>query len=276
MDITDAFLLAGAQTVVAPLWSDESNALATVLFTIKFYDDLVDCADEIRPVAVAVKHASNWLKDATFAIIRNFIWASRVDRLLLEEIDDELWSIALAQKMLKGHGANFHSTDDRWSRIQKDARPFASPFFWAAFRAVGSCGGVHDPRVAERDEFDEFKEDKTMERMLEEFDQNEGYIEASVVKGLRAVGSVAGDVGEKIGKVTEKPLAQVKDRVQAEKDKVMETVISKRMALEESKTKLSSAAKERSQRAREAIRNAPKLAKASFEKEKQERKKRQR
>ena len=59
VDITEAFLLAGAQTVVAPLWSDESNALATVLFTMKFYDELVDCADEIRPVAVAVKHASS-------------------------------------------------------------------------------------------------------------------------------------------------------------------------------------------------------------------------
>ena len=92
---------------------------------------------------------------------------------------------------------------------------------------------------------------------------------ATLFAGLRAVGGVAGDVGEKIGKVTEKPLGQVRDRVQAEKDKVMETVISKRM-------ELSSAAKERGQRAKEAIRNAPKIAKAKLEKDKQERKKRQR
>jgi len=82
------------------------------------------------------------------------MWASRISRSILEDIDDELWSVALAQKMLKGAG-KFKDSEDRWERVQKDARPFASPFYWATFRCIGSCTGVHDPRVAERDEFDE-------------------------------------------------------------------------------------------------------------------------
>ena len=121
IDIADTLIYTGAQSVIAPLWCDEASSLSTVLITAKFYDDVVDCADEMRPVSCAMRHASLWLRDATFANIRSFMWASRIDRLLLEEIDDELWGVALAQKMLKGAG-NFNSTDDRWDRVQKGER----------------------------------------------------------------------------------------------------------------------------------------------------------
>ena len=86
IDIGETFILAGAQTVVMPLWADESTALSTVLFTIKFYDELVDCADESRPVAVAVRHTQSWMKNANFSNIRSVMWASRVHQNLLEEL----------------------------------------------------------------------------------------------------------------------------------------------------------------------------------------------
>ena len=184
LDICDTLLYAGAQSVVAPLWSDESNALATVLVTAKFYDDVVDCADEMRPVAVAMRHACLWLRDATFGALREFMWSTRIDRLLLEEIDDELWSVALAQKMLKGQG-KFGSTDDRWDRVQNDARPFASPFYWATFRCVGSCTGLHDPRIAERDDFNDFKENAKLEKYLDEFHLKDGEMSGMVEKGAK-------------------------------------------------------------------------------------------
>ena len=185
IDICDSFIYSGAQSVIAPLWSDEASALSTVLITAKFYDDVVDCADEMRPVSVAMRNSVLWLRDATFSTIRNFMWGTRIDRLLLEEIDDELWSVALAQKMLKGQG-KFKSSDDRWERVQVDARPFASPFYWATFRCIGSCTGVHDPRVAERDEFDDFRENAKMEAYLEEFHQKDGEMEGLVEKGVNA------------------------------------------------------------------------------------------
>ena len=267
--------MAGAQTVVLPLWSDEANALATILFTIKFYNELPDCADEVRPVAVALKHTSNWLRNATFAVIRNFIWASRVERLVLEEIDDELWSVALAQKMLRGGQQNFHSGDDRWERVQKDATPFASPFYWAMFRAVGSCGGIHDPRVAERDEFEDFKEDKKFERYLKEFDENEGHVDSVVVKGLKKARAEAEVLGEAAtdklaGKAKESGLT---NKVETYKNVVKERIEVKKIEMEEMKEKVREGAKNRRSRAADAIRNAPKMAKMRVEKEMAARKK---
>jgi len=310
VDASEVFLLAGAQTVVLPLWSDEANALATVLFTIKFYDELPDCADEVRPVsvlervrwgvcagakrqqrvhhqrlllttfcssqvAVALKHTSNWLRNATFTVIRNFIWASRVDRLVLEEIDDELWSVALAQKMLRGGQQNFRSGDDRWERVQKDATPFASPFYWAMFRAVGNCGGIHDPRIAERDEFDDFKEDKKFERYLEEFDENEGKVDSVVVKGLKKAKAEAEVLGEAVGeKIAEKAKESgVTDRVEGYKNIVKERIEVKKIEVAEMKEKVMGEVKGRRSRAADAIRNAPKMAKIMLERELAERKK---
>ena len=269
VDISEVFLLAGAQTVVTPLWSDEANALSTVIFTIKFYDDLVDCADEVRPVAVALKHTANWLKGATFAAIRNFIWASRVDRELLEEIDDELWSIALAQKMLKGQ-RNFKDTDDRWDRVQKNAQPFASPFYWATFRAVGSCGGIHDPRLAERDDFNEFEEDEYMESYLEEFDENDGKIEGRLMKGLKRAGREAATLSEAAGDRIAQTVADtgLADRAQGYRDLVLEKIETKKVAVAEVKEKVKRAANEakrRKSKAADAIRNAPKMAAKKLE-----------
>ncbi|GMI48571.1 hypothetical protein TrCOL_g1494 [Triparma columacea] len=275
IDTSEVFLLAGAQTVVLPLWSDEANALATILFTIKFYDELPDCADEVRPVAVALKHTSNWLRNATFAVIRNFIWASRVERLVLEELDDELWSVALAQKMLRGGQQNFHSSDDRWERIQKDATPFASPFYWAMFRAVGSCGGIHDPRVAERDEFEDFKEDKKYERYLEEFDENEGHVDSVVVKGLKKARAEAEILGEAAAdKIAEKAKSSgLPDKLETYKNVVKEKIEVKKIDMEEAKEKIKNEAKNRRSRAADAIRNAPKMAKMRMEREIANRKK---
>ena len=273
IDIADTFILAGAQTVLAPLWADESTALSTILFTIKFYDELVDCADEARPVAVAVKHTQSWLKNATFASIRSAMWASRVDRIVLEELDEELWAIALAQKMLKGQG-NFGGgggDDDRWDRMQKDAKPFASPFYWAPFRCTGSCGGVHDPRVAERDHFDNFQEDEKMEKHLEEFDEGEGHVDAYIVKGARAVGGAIGGAAERAGDhVADKlqaPVAALKDRATIQKNRVKVQIESAKARRIKLTGAVSEAAKERGERAKAAIRNAPKAALAKVKKE---------
>jgi hypothetical protein len=236
---------------------------------MKFYDELVDTADETRPVSVALRNSMLWLKNATFANIRNFIWSGMVEEELLEEIDEELWQIALKQKMLKS-AAPKKGEEDRWERVQKDAKPFFSPFHWAAFRAHGSCGGVHDPMIADRDEFDEIKENDKFEQHYDEFDANDGYVDNAVVK-LAKKGAKAG------GDALRQPAADLAVKLKEKKAMIKEKAAELGRAVDERKEGFDvdvearkAAMRERGERAKDAIRNAPKLAKELLQKERKE------
>jgi len=100
-----AFLCAGATNVVGSLWS--LNDISTAFLLIKFYDNLLQGVS----VAVALNQAQLWLKNSTVEELLE--WVNQV-----KNFDAEI-----SRQLLRG----FH----------KNEKPFANPFYWAAFTVVG-------------------------------------------------------------------------------------------------------------------------------------------
>ncbi|VXD24403.1 conserved hypothetical protein [Planktothrix serta PCC 8927] len=100
--LPSGFLVAGSTNVVSSLWA--VSDISTAILMIKFYQ-LLRKGEE---VAIALNHAQNWLRNATKAE-------------LLAWID-------LGNKMqLRQSLQNMNDND----------KPFASPYYWAAFCAIG-------------------------------------------------------------------------------------------------------------------------------------------
>ncbi|HBL61698.1 MAG TPA: hypothetical protein DDZ80_25750 [Cyanobacteria bacterium UBA8803] len=105
--LPNGFLVAGSPAVVSSLWT--VNDLSTALLTIRFYENL---KSGLTP-AFALNQAQIWLRDAT-----------------KEELQQ--WTDSL----------NLDATERRPLRrffrdMEAGAQPFASPYYWAAFCAIG-------------------------------------------------------------------------------------------------------------------------------------------
>ncbi|CUR35208.1 conserved hypothetical protein [Planktothrix tepida PCC 9214] len=100
--LPSGFLVAGSTNVVSSLWS--VSDISTAILMIRFYQLL----REGEEVAIALNHAQNWLRNATKAE-------------LLAWID-------LGNKMQLRHSLK---------EIKDHEKPFASPYYWAAFCAIG-------------------------------------------------------------------------------------------------------------------------------------------
>ncbi|MEL6579536.1 MAG: CHAT domain-containing tetratricopeptide repeat protein [Cyanobacteria bacterium J06621_12] len=103
--LPSGFLFAGSPSVVSSLWT--VSDLSTTFLMIKFYQNL----QEIDSVAIALNQAQLWLRN-----------------LKSEEFRE--WS-----KDLPLTGNQRFEID---GRFRQDNRPFASPYHWGAFCAVGS------------------------------------------------------------------------------------------------------------------------------------------
>lgn len=104
--LATGFLYAGSQGVLSSLWS--VNDLATAFLMIKFYENLAT-AD----MAIALNTAQTWLRHATQSKLLEWIGALKLDSELSQRI--------------KGFLESYDS----------DEKPFESPFYWAAFCAIG-------------------------------------------------------------------------------------------------------------------------------------------
>ena len=105
--LPNGFLVAGSPAVVSSLWT--VNDLSTALLTIRFYKNL---KSGLTP-ALALNQAQFWLRNAT-----------------KEELQQ--WTNSL----------NLDATERRPLRrffrdMEAGAQPFASPYYWAAFCAIG-------------------------------------------------------------------------------------------------------------------------------------------
>jgi CHAT domain-containing protein len=105
--LATGFLYAGSQGVLSSLWS--VNDLATAFLMIKFYENL-----ETADMAVALNTAQTWLRDVTKS-------------KLLEWLDE----LQLDSKSTQG-------IEDLVKKYKSDKKLFESPFYWAAFCAIGN------------------------------------------------------------------------------------------------------------------------------------------
>ncbi len=110
------FLQAGAPGVVSTLWA--VNDLSTMLLMERFYR--YHLKDEMPPAA-ALRQAQLWLRDVTAGE-------------LYERFDAESEDLINRFRM----SAGFVSEQvDRFAAPNPDDRPFAHPFYWAAFTFSG-------------------------------------------------------------------------------------------------------------------------------------------
>ena len=111
ISLSSGFLLAGSSNVVSSLWTVEPRP--TALLMVKFYEELQTQTN----IAVALNTAQRWLRDSTVAEFRAWIPHSSLSLV---------WQIAL---------------DNYFQQIETEqgetAKPYESPYHWAAFCAVG-------------------------------------------------------------------------------------------------------------------------------------------
>ncbi|CAM9978651.1 unnamed protein product, partial [Sphacelaria rigidula] len=69
--LAEAFIAAGARTVMQKMWYDEESALVDTILILCFYEELREAtlAGEKRPVAIALREAQLWLRNATLVDI---------------------------------------------------------------------------------------------------------------------------------------------------------------------------------------------------------------
>ncbi len=107
--LPSGFLYAGASSVVSSLWT--VNDLSTAFLMIRFYQNLQNGL----AVGLALNQAQLWLKN-------------------LSKGDLEIW---IEENQLPLKPAVRMSFRRRFNKLEDDAKPFKSPFYWAGFCAIG-------------------------------------------------------------------------------------------------------------------------------------------
>ena len=107
--LPSGFLYAGSSSVVSSLW--KVNDLSTAFLMIKFYQNLSAGVS----VAVSLNQAQLWLKHLTKGDLETWIEENQLPL-------DPTVRIPIRRRLYK---------------LEDDAKPFQSPFYWAAFCGIG-------------------------------------------------------------------------------------------------------------------------------------------
>ncbi|MEH2024159.1 CHAT domain-containing protein [Nostoc sp.] len=110
--LPSGFLYAGSPSVVSSLWTVDD--LSTAFLTIQFYKNLQD-SQQYPSVAIALNQAQLWLRNLTKKELKTWMAQSQLN-------------LPPAVKM---------SLNRRFKKMSDDAQLFKSPFYWAAFCAIG-------------------------------------------------------------------------------------------------------------------------------------------
>ncbi|KAB8317485.1 CHAT domain-containing protein [Tolypothrix campylonemoides VB511288] len=128
--LVSGFLFAGSPTVISSLWAVDQ--VSTAFLLIKFYENLKSYLKlNEGDVAVALQNAQYWLQNLT-----------------CEEVEQELakpqYQQVFAQLQEKLSPADFFELEDaievqkeKLQRLDPNHKPFANPYYWAAFIATG-------------------------------------------------------------------------------------------------------------------------------------------
>ncbi|MFK0733931.1 MAG: CHAT domain-containing protein, partial [Gloeotrichia echinulata HAB0833] len=110
-----AFIVAGSSSVVGSLWFPSD--LSTAFLMIKFYQNIhIDSR-----VALALNQAQIWLRDITKIELEQWIEKNNLSLELTSGIN-----------ITRSFERSFHN-------LENNAKPFQSPFHWAAFCYIGQC-----------------------------------------------------------------------------------------------------------------------------------------
>ena len=126
--LPSGFMFAGSPSIVSSLWT--VSDLSTAFLMIKFYENLPQSL-QAGEVAISLKKAQKWLRNLT-----------------CQEFEKELtkpqYQKAIAQLQQKFSSADFFELEDaiqvereRLKKFDPNYKPFANPFYWAAFIAIG-------------------------------------------------------------------------------------------------------------------------------------------
>ncbi|MBE9033986.1 CHAT domain-containing protein [aff. Roholtiella sp. LEGE 12411] len=120
--LPSGFLYAGSSSVVSSLWTVDD--VSTAFLFIKFYENLQNYPElKQGDIAVALNKALIWLRNLT----------SEQGEQLLQQIQPYIDVMFQGQndilKELFIEGAK--------TKLKSNAQPFANPFYWAAFTAIG-------------------------------------------------------------------------------------------------------------------------------------------
>ena len=107
--LPSGFLLAGSTNVVSSLWT--VSATATALLMIKFYEEL----QQQTNIVLALNTAQRWLRNTTVKGFQDWLSNSSL-------------SLVWQAQLNKHFAVNYEKSS---------TKPFESPFYWAAFCAIG-------------------------------------------------------------------------------------------------------------------------------------------
>ena len=126
--LPSGFLYAGSLSVVSTLWS--VDPIATTLLMVKFYHNLKRLSQiQTGDVAIALNKAQKWLRSLTnkkLAIIKNHPSFQLQLKQAFENQEDDLDSFNL----LLNQAVNT-------KKPERQPYPFANPYYWSAFVAIG-------------------------------------------------------------------------------------------------------------------------------------------
>jgi CHAT domain-containing protein len=110
--LPSGFLYAGVPSVISSLWTVDE--ISTAFLMISFYQKLF-AQEGAKNVIVAMNEAQLWLRDITKAELEQWIEILPLDPVLMEHV--------LRLEYLQN--------------LEDNAKPFANPYYWAAFCAIG-------------------------------------------------------------------------------------------------------------------------------------------
>ncbi len=125
--LPNGFLFAGSPSIVISLWT--VSDLSTALLMVKFYENLPQ-SPQAGEVAISLKQAQKWLRNLTYQEFE-------------QELTKPQYEKALTQLQQKFSPADFFELEDaievereKLQKFEPDDKPFANPFYWAAFVAI--------------------------------------------------------------------------------------------------------------------------------------------
>jgi 1,2-phenylacetyl-CoA epoxidase PaaB subunit len=127
-------LEAGASAVIASLWP--VNDLSTAFLMDRFYTLWLDRKVD-RTISAALREAAEWLRSASWADLGERVTASQLSDELRNLLNDLLKKMQLVSttKLPDSVGGDFII---EMARANPDEKPFAAPYYWAAFAAYGA------------------------------------------------------------------------------------------------------------------------------------------